>query len=86
MDIQIFDNGGRTRDRYCLIIDKSVVYTMTADSHSLKDVRYLCEMADLDREAAGKLTKLEDLPKGLRKVIEIHGSKWFENVNRPSGQ
>lgn len=84
MDIQIFDNGGKTRDRYCLIINDSVVYTMTADSQSLKEIRYLCKIIDLDREAAGKLTKLEDLPKGLRKMIEVHGSKWFENGYRPS--
>jgi hypothetical protein len=83
MDIQIFDNGGKTRDRYCLIVDDSVVYTMAGDSRSLKDIKYLCEMIDLDRKAAGELTAFEDLPETLRRVIEINGKNGFGKVYRP---
>jgi len=83
MDIQIFDNGGKTSDRYCLIIDNRDVYTASGDSQSLRDIKYLCEMIDLDRKAAGGLKELEDLPKALREVIQIKGKNGFRKVNQP---
>ena len=52
MEIRIFDNGGKTDYRYCVIIDNSKVFTMTADSLSPGGIRYLCEAVDLDREEA----------------------------------
>jgi len=83
MDIQIFDNGGKTTDRYCLIIDNRKVYTMTSDLLSSNGVRYLCEMIDLDREAAGRPIALEDLPEALRKEIEDNESNWFGKIYHP---
>ena len=77
MEIQIFDNGGKTDDRYCLIIDNKRVYTLAADPLSSRGVRYLCEAIDLDKEEAGRLIEIKDLPEALSKAIEDHGSVWF---------
>ena len=80
MDIQIFNNGGETYDRYCLIIDNSKVYTVAADSQSFQDVKYLCDAVDLDREAAGKLVDFKDLPAGLMRLISVDGTRLFEKI------
>lgn len=83
MDIQIFDNGGKTTDRYCLIIGNRKVYTMTSDLLPSNDIRYLCESIDLDKEAAGRPIALEDLPEALRKEVEDNESNWFGKIYRP---
>lgn len=70
MDIQIFDNGGKTFDRYTVIIKKRV-YVMSANALSPQGVnRYLCNVADLDRESVGEPIGLEDVPEAVRKAIE----------------
>ena len=56
---------------------------MTSDLLSSNGVRYLCEMIDLDREAAGRPIALEDLPEALRKEIEDNESNWFGKIYRP---
>ena len=70
MDIQVFDNGGKTPDRYCLIIDNRKVYTMRNDPWFPKLPIYLCDALDLDREEAGTLIDLADLPNEVMKAIE----------------
>jgi hypothetical protein len=81
MDIQILDNGGKTPDRYCLIIDNRDVYTVGADPRSHQVPMYLCEAMDLDREEAGRLVNFEDLPKAFKKAIEVNSNRWFGNVS-----
>jgi hypothetical protein len=75
MDIQIFDNGGKTPDRYCLIINNRKVYTMGADPKSHQGPLYLCEATDLDRKEAGRLIDFEDLPTALKKAIKLNASR-----------
>lgn len=77
MDIQIFDNGGKTYDRYCLIVDNEKVYTLADEPLSPRSIRYLCEAVDLDRKEAGRLILLEDLPKQLIVAIEQNLTIWF---------
>jgi hypothetical protein len=81
MDIQIFDNGGKTPDRYCLIIDNRDVYTMSADTRSHQSPVYLCDAVDLDREEAGRLVNFVDLPTVVKKAIEVNASRWFGKVS-----
>jgi hypothetical protein len=70
MDIQIFDNGGKTLDRYTVII-KKYVYAMSANALSPQGVnRYLCNDTDLNWEAIGEPIGLEDVPEAVRKAIE----------------
>jgi hypothetical protein len=83
MNIQIYDNGGKTWDRYCLIVDDSIVYTMTGDSESSKDPKYLCKVIDLDKKAVSKPVEIEDLPKALRNRIESNASKWSKKIHTP---
>ncbi len=78
MNIQIFDNGGKTADRYCLIVDKTRVYTMAVNPLHDPEVRYLCDAIDLDRREAGRSTKLSELPKALIEAIHVNGSTWFQ--------
>jgi len=81
MDIQIFDNGGKTPDRYCLIIDNRDVYTMGTDPRSHQSPVYLCHAVDLDREEAGKLIYFEDLPTSIKKTIELNATIWAGKVS-----
>ena len=81
MEIQIFDNGGKTHDRYCMIIDNRYVYTVAADPKSFQSVRYLCDALDLDRKEAGKLIDLKDLPPTLTRLIEDIGRYFFEKAH-----
>lgn len=73
MNAIIFDNGGKTDDRYCVIFDKGNVFSMTADPLSPGGVRYLCEVIDLDTQEAGILAPFEELPKALIEAIAITG-------------
>ena len=78
MDISVFDNGGKTLDRYTLVIDKKMVYTMFVDTpthHAY--TRYLCETVDLNTEEAGRLIDIRDLPEEIVKAIEINRNVWF---------
>lgn len=81
MDIQIFDNGGKTRDRYCMIIDNRDVYAVAADPQFPQSARYLCDAVDLDRQEAGKLIDLKDLPAALKRLIEVNGRNFFEKAH-----
>jgi hypothetical protein len=83
MNIQIYDNGGKTWDRYCLIVDDSIVYTMTGGSKCSKDFRYLCKVIDLDKEAVGKPIAIEDIPEALRNRIESNASNWSRKIHTP---
>jgi len=75
MDFVIFDNGGKTVDRYCLVINERKVYSMAASPPW--SVRYLCEVIDLDRKEAGRLVNLKDLPKEILKAIKSNSRSWF---------
>jgi hypothetical protein len=81
MEIVVFDNGGKTTDRYCLIVDNKRVYTMAPHPVSSWGIpwgaRYLCEATDLDRQEAGRLIALQELPPAVLKAIETNGSTWF---------
>lgn len=77
MNIEIYDNGGRSYDRYCLIIDKKAVYTFPVQK--LKSgVKYLCEAVDLDTKEAGtlinlkKITASKDLMRSLKLATALH--------------
>ena len=83
MDIHIFDNGGKTKDRYCLVIGNGKVYTMTPDPLSLNGVRYLCEAIDLDTKAAGKPVAIQDMPEALRNRIESNARNWCGKNHTP---
>jgi len=78
MNIQIFDNGGKTVDRYCLVVDNRKVYTMAADPLDARGIRYLCDVIDLDRTEAGQSIKLADLPKTVIEAIDKSGSAWLK--------
>lgn len=70
MDILIFDNGGKTFDRYTVIINKDI-YAMSANALSAQGInRYLCDIIDLDRENLGEPIGLEEAPEAVRKAIE----------------
>jgi hypothetical protein len=75
-NIQVFDNGGKTVDRYCLIVDNRKVYTLSADPSDPLGVRYLCDAIDLDRTEAGRSLQITDLPKTIAKVIG-HTERWL---------
>lgn len=71
MQVSIFDNGGKTFDRYTVIIDNKDVYVMSANALSPQGVnRYLCDVTDLDWESVGEPIGLEDVPEAVRKAIE----------------
>lgn len=75
-NIQVFDNGGKTVDRYCLIVDNRKVYTLSADPSSSLDVQYLCDAIDLDMTEVGRSLRITDLPKRIAAVVDNIGP-WF---------
>jgi hypothetical protein len=81
MNIQIYDNGGKTWDRYCLIVDDSIVYTMTGGSKSSKDFRYLCKVIDLDKEAVVKPMTIEGIPETLGNSFESNARNWSRKIH-----
>jgi hypothetical protein len=54
-----------------------ILFTMAADPLSPGNISYLCEAADLDRKEAGRPIELVDLPKKVRKAIEVNGVDLF---------
>lgn len=71
MDISIFDNGGKTFDRYTVIIDNKHAYTMSVNALSPQGVnRFLCDVTDLNWEAIGEPIGLKNVPEAVRKAIE----------------
>ena len=77
MNILIYDNGGKTPDRYCVVVDNKKVYTMGLDDLSKGGIRYLCEAVDLDRGEAGRPIRLTELPEELRRLFSLKGLGWF---------
>ena len=71
MDISIFDKGGKTFDRYTVIIDNKHVYAMSANALSPQGInRYLCDVMDLDWENVGEPIGVKEVPEAVRNAIE----------------
>lgn len=71
-NIRVFDNGGKTFDRYTVIIDQ-YVFTMSENACSPQGINMFAgELSELDSEAvtAGQPVMFEDLPKEVRKAID----------------
>lgn len=77
MAILIYDNGGKTSDRYCVVVDNKAVYTMGMDDLGKGGIRYLCDAVDLDTEEAGRLIDFKDLPKEIMEMLALKGMTWF---------
>lgn len=70
--MQIYDNGGKTFDRYCVIIGDEV-YEMSDNAKSPNGFnQYCCRTDELrpDRNVLGKEVRFEDLPLAVKQAIQ----------------
>lgn len=77
MAIRIYDNGGKTSDRYCVVVDNKAVYTMGMDDLGKGGIRHLCDAVDLDTVEAGRLIDFTDLPKEIMEMLALKGMTRF---------
>lgn len=67
----IFDNGGKTCDRYAVLIENSV-FGMSEDALSPQGFnQYCCELSELSRQNLGQEVNYNDLPFQVQKAIKL---------------
>lgn len=71
--IKVYDNGGKTLDRYLIILDNNV-YGMSENPSSPQGFNQFCGTLDVIKieynESVGKLVKLDSLPDEVKKAIK----------------
>jgi len=69
--VEVYDNGGKTIDRYTVIIDNAV-FSMSHNATSPQGVnQYVGELKDLPKAKEGTKVELKDLPEDVRKAIDL---------------
>ena len=69
MGIEVYDNGGKTADRYIVVIRHAVI-GMSSNPLSPDGInQFYCERSELRRDGLGKRIPITELPEEVRKAI-----------------
>ena len=72
MKVTIYDNDGKTQDRYTVILKDDSVYDMSADPlHLLGICQYCGKLNEMEQGLShtGRLIRFADLPKAVKLAI-----------------
>ena len=69
VEVRVYDNGGRTRDRYTVVIHSSV-YRMSVDAMSPQGINQLVPvLSEIDLTTIGRKLPLKDWPSEVKQAI-----------------